>query len=345
MFGAIVIVGSNNLAKDISGGSSPGSPSFPMFADTPLECIELLGQSVLQRTIENLRAGGVEQVSLISGNDCASNIRLGSIAKQCAVPLSSIADVWSGAALKAKEYCEAGGDKILLIRGGLYVELDLPDLAQFHRDNGQKITSIRDAHGPLGAWLVESAYLAANPEVLIEDILFSEVGYLVPGYAHRLDHPGDLRRLAADALQSRCQFRPHGHESEPGIWLEEKTEVPRTARLVGPLYIGSGSRIGKDCVITECSNIERDCEIDEGTIVADSSVLENTYLGIGLQVSHSIVNGSNLQSLEHDTTVAITDAAVMRSNKPERKEPGHAVPVATRENERVLFAPAEESAS
>lgn len=344
MFGAIVIVETNNSVKDISGSSSSGSPSSPMFADTPLECIELLGRSVLQRTIENLRAGGVE-VSLVSAVDCGANARLGSIAKQCAVPLSSFADAWSGAALKAKECREAGAEQILLVRGELYVELDLSDLAQFHRDNGRKITSICDALGPLGGWLIESDYLAANFDVLMGDAPFSRARYMVPGCTYRLDHSADLRRLAADALRSRCQFPPQGREIQPGVWLAEKADVHRTARLVGPAYIGAGSRIGKDCVISECSNIERDCEIDDGTTVSDSSVLENTYLGIGLQLSHSIVNGSNLQSLEHDTTMAITDAAVMRPHKPERKEPGHAVPVARPEDERVLFAPAEESAS
>jgi NDP-sugar pyrophosphorylase family protein len=345
VFGAIVIVGTNNLAEDISSGSSSGSHSSPMFTDTPPECIELLGRSVLQRTIENLRGDGVEMISLVSGIDCPANVRLGSIAKQCAVPLSSGTDVWSGAVLKAKEYCEAGAARTLLICGGLYIELDLPDLARFHESQRQEITSVHDEQGPLGAWLIESTYLTANPEALLEDMPFSRAGYIVPGYAHRLHDSGDLRRLAADALQSRCQFPPQGQEIQPGVWMGEKTDVHRSARLIGPAYIGAGSRIGKDCVISECSNIERDCQIDDGTTVLDSSVLENTYLGIGLQVSHSIVNGSHLQSLEHDTTVAITDAAVMRRNKPERKEPGHAMPVAKPENERVIFAPAEESAS
>ena len=46
----------------------------------------------------------------------------------------------------------------------------------------------------------------------------------------------------------------------------------------------------------------------------DSSVLSNTYVGIGLDLSHSIVDGRNLLNLQHNVSLEITDPVVMREN-------------------------------
>jgi hypothetical protein len=42
--------------------------------------------------------------------------------------------------------------------------------------------------------------------------------------------------------------------------------------------------------------------------------LSNTYVGIGLDLSHSIVDGRNLLNLQHTVNLQITDPVVMREN-------------------------------
>jgi NDP-sugar pyrophosphorylase family protein len=346
VFGAIVIVGIENLGKGISGSSSSLSPSTSLLADIPLEGVELLGQSVLQRTLEHLRrAGEVAVISALSESDHAANDRLSSISKQCGVSYRTVADAWSGVAMKAKEYQQGGVERMLVIHGRAYVELDLRDLVQFHGEKGQKVTSIQDVQGPLAAWIVDSAHLATNPDALTATPPLSATGYTVRGYVNRLVDSRDLRHIVVEALRSRGRFQPNGREIRPGVWMGEGADVDRRAQLLAPVYIGSGAKVGNACRIAECSNIERDCEIDDGTEVSDSSVLENSYVGMGLEICHSIVNGNKLQSLERDATVTMSDRAVMRPNKPQQKEPSHPAPMPARDDERVLLAPAEESAS
>ena len=97
--------------------------------------------------------------------------------------------------------------------------------------------------------------------------------YFVRGYVNRLTGPADLRRLAVDALTSRCRLRPQGTESRPGVWMDEGAQVHRDARIVAPIFIGRGARISEQCLVTRCSSIESNCHIDYGTVVEDSSIL------------------------------------------------------------------------
>ena len=80
-----------------------------------------------------------------------------------------------------------------------------------------------------------------------------------------------------------------------------------------PAYIGRASKILEDTLITRCSNIERDCYVDYGTVIEDSSILPNTHIGIWLDVCHAVVNGNKLLSLGRNVTLEISDRSIMRA--------------------------------
>ena len=115
-------------------------------------------------------------------------------------------------------------------------------------------------------------------------------------------------------------MRPSGQELRPGIWVDEGAEIDRRARIVAPAYIGRNSKVRADALVTRCSSIERDCCIDFGTIVEDSSILANTRLGIWLDVRHAVASGDKLMSLKHDVLLEIADPNVMRFNGTLAKE-------------------------
>jgi NDP-sugar pyrophosphorylase family protein len=134
----------------------------------------------------------------------------------------------------------------------------------------------------------------------------------VRGYVNRLVSPTDFRRLVVDGLSARCRLRPHGVETRPGVWICEGAQIGRGSRMVAPAYVGRNVQIMEDCLITRGSNVESNCQIDFGTAVEDSSILSDSYVGIGLDLCHSIVDGSNLINLRHNVTLEITDPVVMR---------------------------------
>ena len=94
----------------------------------------------------------------------------------------------------------------------------------------------------------------------------------------------------------------------------------RGARIVAPAFLGRGSRIEEQCLITRCSNVEQNCHIDYGTVVEDSSILPNTYVGIGLDISHAIIHGNILMNLEREVALQISDHGIIRPNRVLRRE-------------------------
>jgi len=101
--------------------------------------------------------------------------------------------------------------------------------------------------------------------------------------------------------------------------LNEGAEIHRRARVVAPAYIGGGSKVRADALITRFSNIERDCCIDCGTAVEDSSVLANTSVGIWLDLCHAVVRENMLLNLERDVLIEILDSRVLRASGASRR--------------------------
>ena len=341
---AIVVVGPEIREEQqsvilLGKASSKFSPAATQLRQgTPLACVEVLGRSLVGRLIEELRRSGVNPISVFADATVAP-LHAG-VDPSTNVPLCRMEDAWSGAAQELMAYKQTGVEATLVVRVGAYVEFDLADMLQFHREQGQVATRAFDNEGPLDMWIIDPARIAASEDML--PTLRAKLGrYWVRGYVNRLEHPKDLRRLVVDSLTSRCRLRPQGSETRPGVWMDEGTQVHRDARIVAPAYIGRSARIAAQCLITRCSNVESDCLVDYGTVVEDSSILLNSYVGIGLDISHSIVDGNNLLNLERNVTLEIADPCVIRQNRVPRKEKNRHSPVIFGLG-GVQFAPAEE---
>ena len=345
MLSAIVIVGPEfreEAASPIAlskGMSQFSSAETQLPQGTALACVEVLGRSVVGRLIEEVRRAGVDAISVFAAAGVTP--QHAGVHPSTNIPVRSTEDAWGAAAQELVAYKEAGVVATLLLRADAYAECDFSDMLQFHREQGQAATRALDKEGPLDIWIVDPARLAGSGDLLT--LLRSDPArYSVRGYVNRLQDPKDLRRLVADALSSRCRLRPQGSETRPGVWMDEGAQVHRDARIVAPAYIGRGARIAPQCLITRCSNIESNCEVDYGTVVEDSSILLNSYVGIGLDLSHSIVDGNNLINLERNVTLEIADPCVIRQNRIPRKEKTRYSPVMFGIG-GVQFAPSGES--
>lgn len=336
MLSAIVIVGPETREEGgcVAAGEAAATASraeSPIKRGTPLVCMEILGRSVIARLIDDLRRASVEQIAILGNNsgtpasasiDSAAKLDLGS------AELGSAEKVAEEITRQVLIFKESGVDAILVVRVGAYVDIDLKDAFQFHREQGQAVTRAFDKDGPLDLWVIDPAWVSEDMDTLATVRAAEPTRYFVRGYVNRLEHPRDLRRLVVDGLTSRCGLRPQGTEIRPGVWMEEGAQVHRDARIVAPAFIGREARIEQQCLITRCSNIESNSHVDYGTVVEDSSILPNGYVGIGLDLSHSIVDGNNLLNLERGVTVEITDPCVIRQNRVSHQERNFQSPVA-----------------
>jgi NDP-sugar pyrophosphorylase family protein len=126
-----------------------------------------------------------------------------------------------------------------------------------------------------------------------------------------LDTAADYRRLALHGLTSLCQLKPIGKEIGPGVWIGDAARINKSARILGPAYIGAGSRLRPGVLVAGGSSVERHCDVDCGTVIENSSILPRTYLGPGLHVNQSLVNGSRLTHLGRNLEVELAETNLL----------------------------------
>lgn len=317
VLGAILVVGAPGAGGN---GRSALRPSGTLPVDSlpePLACIEILGRSIVERMVERFLAADAEMVSVVVDSRIFQSLPH---FRQSHPKVSVVGaeDVWSAAADAVKSYAESGVDYALITTAGTYTECDFIDLLWFHRGTHQPITRAfnRNREDALDLWIVDCAKVqpADVLSAITTDGTSGSASYLVSEYVVRVENARTVRRLAVDAFNSRCGLRPSGQEIRPGVWIDEGADIDKRARLVAPAYIGRGSKICEDTVITRCSSVESHCHIDYGTVIEDSSILTDSYVGIWLDVSHAVVRGNRLFNLGHDVTLNISDVSVLRQN-------------------------------
>jgi NDP-sugar pyrophosphorylase family protein len=283
----------------------------------PLECVEVMGRSMLDRMVERFSRAGVKEVSILTTAEIAC--MMGNFSTTLAdLKVHVVTDMRSSLAQKLGEYAQSGIEHAFVVSGSLYTETDLLDLFYFHREARQPATRACERQVPLDLWVVD----CAEAQGMASDHLLrqsSRVAYYIREYVNCLTHARDLRRLVSDVLRGRCAMRPPGKEVRPGVWIEATADIHRRARIVAPAYIGSGSEIREDTLITRCSNVERGCYIDYGTVIEDSSVLANTHVGIWLDLCHSVASANKLFNLEKNVILDISDPSIMRARSSVRE--------------------------
>ncbi len=318
--GALVVIGARNHGLTQSRVQSPevsGSLEESLLA-APLECVEVAGRSLVERSLERFAALNLEAISVL----VESEAFIPPFRTDCKnVKFRVASDLNMAIREEFSDYLQQGIEHAFVNWASTYAETDLLDLFSFHREARQAVTPTFDQHGPLALWVVDCAKAQPLP---IEKLLRAAgvngpSEYFIREYVNRLDHPRDLRQFASDMLRGRCRTGPYGREVRPGVWLDENAEIHRRTRVVAPAYIGCDSKVRADALITRFSNIERDCCIDCGTVVEDSSVLANTSVGIWLDLCHAVARENMLLNLEREVLIEILDPRVLRATGASRK--------------------------
>ena len=277
----------------------------------PLGCVEVMGRSVVERMIERFLAAEVEVVSVLAD----ARVALTSFCRfSDKVTTLVVNDMGSALSRTLRGYSDQGIGFAFVVHANAYTECDLIDWIWFHRGTHHAITRAWDATGVLDFWVIDCA---KREEVdiwllLKENTRFDGPSYFIKGYVNRLRAASDVRRLVTDVFQERCEMRPSGNEIRPGVWVEAGAQIHRRARIVAPAYVGRGTWVREDTLITRCSNVESSCCIDYGTVIEDSSILTNSYVGIWLDVLHAVVNGNKLANVRRNVVLEIPDPSVIR---------------------------------
>jgi NDP-sugar pyrophosphorylase family protein len=312
-------------------------PAQSAFLDLPLECVEIVGRSLLERIIERFVAIEVQSLTILVEAGAFTHIpRFRSSYGNVAIKV--VTDLYPAITQELADFAQKGIAHCFINSADAYTETDLLDLFCFHREARQAITRTVDKEGALDLWVVDCAKAQRGDlESFLNDQSVNGASqYFIREYVNRLHHPRDLRQFAADILRRTCETGPSGKQIRPGVWLDENAEVHRRARIVAPAYVGCASKVKADALVTRFSDIERNCCIDSGTVVENSSILANTTVGICLDLCHAVASGNNLWNLERNVAVEIVDPKVMRFSSLSRKDLRESKKTETLDRNRVV---------
>lgn len=276
----------------------------------PLVKLDVLGASVLQRTLEKLRFVDALPVRVLTESKGTSQFLPVRSARSTA-----FVEAWEKA---VAELVEGGVDVLFLGRLGAYTDLDFAEILQFHNETESALTQVYSSDGSLDMALVNARLMrdghAGGYRRTLSTLIQREKRFLYSGYVNPLRSLRDLHQLMRDGLNGVCELRPGGREMSPGVWFAEGAQVDSTATLAGPAYVGEGARVSAGCIIAGPSSIERDCAVDCGTTVRGSLVLQGTYVGLALDLNRVVAGDDVLFHIDRNIEIGIHDARLIGSS-------------------------------
>jgi hypothetical protein len=272
-----------------------------------LPFVDVLGRSVLLRMLDRLKGADIEPIKILAaipqGLEPGNVSRLKDDAPFRVRPM-------------IEQFAQQGAQLVVCLRLGPYVEIDFAGLMQFHASKKASYTTVYHGNVKLPLFVADLIRPAKTISALLDWLDAGQIAsarFPFSGYVNELQTLSDLRRLAKGGLARESQLAPVGNELRPGIWLGPGAQVSNDARMVAPAYVGANSVIRKGALITRCSNIERDCEVDVGTAVEDSTLLPHTLAGPGLELVSAVVEGSSLHDLRRFTHISVEDGKILGS--------------------------------
>lgn len=284
----------------------------------PVSLIDVLGSSVLQRTIDSLHDNGIEDVTVIADFDQQQAVSMNGTVIQNASIIESDDDIWSTAEKAYRSALHGSAAYILLIRVNAYLEVDLRQLLSHHRHFHNRVTRAWCGTEPLplDVALINTSRLEDGVHLIRNEMREGSaegVRYRLSSeeYVNCLRDARELRQLAADALHLRCQLQPVGEQIRPGIWAGEASSIARDARLVAPVYVGKRTKIRSGAVVTRGSSIEHHCFVDCGTVVENATILPYSQIGPCLDLSNSVAGERHIVHLKRNVVTEIHDGRLL----------------------------------
>jgi hypothetical protein len=284
-----------------------GQTATERFGEIPLALLDVLGRSVLLRTLDRLRAAGIGEISVISDTDPLPPHRN---AAGCKFRVASPANFWEEASQQFRRLGR-NSECILVLRLGAWAELDYRAMVKAFRRSGSSVMrAYSRREEALDVFVVSSDSQSEAATLLrgeLRDERIADVPYKTNGYVNLLSEPASLRTLALDVFAGESELRPCGRELRPGVWVGGGARVHRQARIVAPAFIGSCSTVRSAAVVTRGSSLEHHSEVDCATVIDNSSVMPYTRIGAGLDVEYSVVGFQQVHSMLRQVTVEIED--------------------------------------
>jgi hypothetical protein len=285
-----------------------GRPGLERFAEIPIALLDVLGRSILLRTIDRLRSAGVREIVVLSDADPLPP-RPGS--GLCKFNVVAPGDFWNDA-LSQVRLLARQSECVVVQRLGSWAEVDYAAMVGKHRSFGSALTqACSPMAGPLEVFVIASNSLSEAAALLrgeLRDERIEPLLYETPGYVNAMSEPAEMRKLILDSFAGETAISPWGRELRPGVWVGRGARIHHDARLLAPAFVGAFCHVHDGAVVTRGSSLEHHAELDCAAVVDNSSLLPYTRVAAGLDVEQSVVGFRQVHSLQHRITVDVEDS-------------------------------------
>lgn len=254
----------------------------------PTSLLPLGGRTPLEHSLQQLASTGVREVHVLLGD--------GAREAECCL------DAFDAGPMRIIRHLlvgESGYDrvrrialtdpdsKVLIGRADVLPMTDLRGMAE--TGGLLWVHQARDGDARWTHWAaVPARRLAHMPDATVTDRDFLAYLQRNPAAGSR-DHLAesclDLRTpagvLAAQraVLEGRIGWiQPRGHETQPGVWIEDGAKVHPGAELRPPVQIGASTEVRAGARLGPRVVVGSGCVVDKGAVLADALVLRNTHI-------------------------------------------------------------------
>jgi NDP-sugar pyrophosphorylase family protein len=296
------------------------------------------GRPIVWHCLNWLDKAGVPQVTLCANSDTTLVQRAWQATHPLRIRVGYYEDVMprgpAGCARDAAE--QSAGSTFLVAHGTVIPRFDLASLLQAHAETRAALTVVatRACNGnghadvpaePVGIYVFTCEALHQVPLNGYQDIKETLIPrlhrqgmvvrtFIVPRSAV-VSLTGSqtylsVSRWALDHLPDE-DFDRYGYHRKGSAWVHEMAVLGTQVRLVGPVLIGPGCRIGDGAVIIGPTSVDANSVIESNAVVSRSTVWEGSHVAHGAMVDQSVLT----------TATSVRAGAVVRGALSVPKKP------------------------
>jgi hypothetical protein len=128
----------------------------------------------------------------------------------------------------------------------------------------------------------------------------------------------DLVAAQWQVLYGKFPAQISGFEAEPGIWLSRNVILHPTAKLTAPVFVGEDSRIDEGVTFGPNAALGHFGRIGKSTIVVESAISRNSWLGEDMEFRRVLVRGSRVWNYDLNTELNVVDPFLVSSMRTDQ---------------------------
>jgi len=299
----------------LAGGQEFGQ--CPLSRQLPRALWPVIDRPIIEHVLSALRGAGIGQMAI------SANGRTHTIAAKLGynpspdVTIHYSEDTMPRGAAGCIKDCEdwLGNERFLVCQGtSLYLGVDFAHLLEEHKKSGAAVTVAATVEStndldrqmqlkPAGIYICEPSVFpfikTKGYQDMKEQLIpkLTEKGLKVQavpltGKVLSIRNEEWYLNAMVDLLNdpaNRKQFVEHLASKLPGIWIHPSAYVHPQARVIGPAYIGAGTKVLADAVVIGPAVIGENCEIASDAVVHESILWNESRVGRGAMVEQAVV--------------------------------------------------------